>query len=42
MTKHGNYYVYVVAEKFPKMAIMVACKKGVSIEDPTSNFFQNI
>lgn len=29
-TKHGNDYVFVVVEKFSKMAILVAFKKSIT------------
>jgi hypothetical protein len=31
-TKHGNDYVFVVVDKFSKMAIMAACKKNITAE----------
>jgi len=41
-TKCGHDCVYVVVDRFLKMADMVACKKGVSMEEIAKLFFENI
>ena len=38
-TKHGHDCVYVVVDRFSKMAILIACRKVISIEE-TKNLFQ--
>jgi len=39
-TKHGNDCVFVVIERFLKMAIMAACKKNIAEEATTKLFFE--
>ena len=39
-TKHRNDYVFVVVDRFSKMAIMAACKKNITIEATTKLFFE--
>jgi len=39
-TKHGNEYVFVVMNIFSKMAILVTCKKSITIEETTKLFFE--
>ena len=41
-TKHGNDFVFVVVEKFSKMAIMVACKKNITVEAIAKTFFERV
>ena len=31
-TKHGNNYVFVIVDRFSKMAIMATCKKNIMTE----------
>jgi hypothetical protein len=39
-TKRGNDYVFVVVDRFSKMAILVSCKKNITIEATTKIFFE--
>jgi hypothetical protein len=39
-TKHGNDCVFVVIDRFSKMAILTACKKNVIVADTTKLFFE--
>jgi hypothetical protein len=39
-TKHGNDYVFVVANRFSKMSIMMACKKNITAEATSKLFFE--
>ena len=39
-TKNGNDYVFVVDDKFSKMAIMAACKKSIIGEATTKILFE--
>jgi len=39
-TKHGSNYVFVVIDRFSKMAIMAACKKNITVEATTKLFFK--
>ena len=39
-TKHGNDCVFVVIDRFSKMAIMMACKKNITTEATTKLFFE--
>jgi hypothetical protein len=39
-TKQGNDCVFVVVDHFSKMAIMVACKKSITVEATTKLFFE--
>jgi hypothetical protein len=41
-TKQGNDYVFVVVDRFSKMAIMVACKKSITAEATTKLFFERV
>jgi len=41
-TKHGNNCVFVVIEKFSKIAIMAACKKSITVEDNAKLFFERV
>ena len=41
-TKHGNDYVFVVVDRFSKMAILIACKKTISAEATTKLFFEHV
>ena len=40
--KHGNDCVFVVVDRFSKMAIMVACKKNITAEATTKLFFERV
>ena len=39
-TKHVNDYVFMVVDIFSKMAIMVACKKNITVEATAKLFFE--
>jgi len=39
-TKHGNRCVFVVVDKFSKMAIMVAYKKNITADATAKIFFE--
>jgi hypothetical protein len=39
-TKHGNDCVFVVVDRFSKMAILTACKKSITVEATTKIFFE--
>eukprot|EP00253_Pinus_taeda_P029383 PITA_29383 len=39
-TKHGNHCVFVVVDKFSKMAIMAACKKNITMKATAKLFFE--
>jgi hypothetical protein len=39
-TKQGNDYVFVVVDHFSMMAILVACKKSITMEAHTKLFFK--
>jgi hypothetical protein len=39
-TKRGNDCVFVVVDLFSKMAIMVACKKSITVKATTKLFFE--
>jgi hypothetical protein len=39
-TKWGNDCLSVVVDHFSKMAIMVACKKSITVEATTKLFFE--
>ena len=41
-TKHGNNYVFVVVDRFSKMAIMVAYKKNIIAESIAKLFFERV
>eukprot|EP00253_Pinus_taeda_P021969 PITA_21969 len=41
-TKHGNNYVFVVVDRFSKMAIMEACKKNITSEATAKLFFEQV
>ena len=41
-TKHGNDYVFVVINKFSKMAIMAACKKNITAKATAKLFFERV
>jgi hypothetical protein len=41
-TKHGNDCVFVVVDRFSKMAIMAACKKNIKVEATTKLFFKRV
>jgi hypothetical protein len=39
-TKWGNHYVFVVVDHFSKMAILVSCKKSITIEATAKLFLE--
>jgi hypothetical protein len=39
-TKRGNDCVFVVVDRFSKMAILVACKKSITAEATAKIFFE--
>jgi hypothetical protein len=39
-TKKGNDCVFVVVDRFSKMAILATCKKNITIEATTKLFFE--
>jgi hypothetical protein len=41
-TKWGNDYVFVVLDRFSKMAILVACKKNIIVEATAKLFFERV
>ena len=41
-SKHGHDCVYVLVDRFSKMAILVACRKVISVEETTKLFFQHV
>lgn len=41
-TKHGNDCVFMVVRRFSKMVIMLACKKGITIEVIAKLFFVQV
>ena len=41
-TKHGNDCVFVVIDRFSKMAIMEACKKNITVEATAKLFFERV
>jgi hypothetical protein len=41
-TKRGNDCVFVVVDRFSKMAILAACKKSITIEATTKLFFERV
>jgi hypothetical protein len=40
--KRGNDCVFVVVDYFSKMAILVACKKRITVEATTKIFFEQV
>ena len=41
-TKHGHDCVYFVVDRFSKMAILMACRKEISVEETTKIFFEHV
>ena len=41
-SRRGNDCIYVVVDRFSNMAIMVACKKMISVEETTKLFFEYV
>jgi hypothetical protein len=41
-TKHGNDCVFVVVDRFSKMAILTACKKNIMDEATTKLLFEHV
>ena len=39
-TKHGNDCVFLVIDRFSKMAIMASCKKNITAEATAKIFFE--
>jgi hypothetical protein len=40
--KQGNECVFVVVDRFSKMAILISCKKNITVEDITNIFFKRV
>jgi hypothetical protein len=41
-TKQGNDCIFVVFDRFSKMAILTACKKNITVVDTTKLFFERV
>ena len=41
-TKHGHDCVYVVVDRFSKIAILLACRKAISAKETTQLFFEHV
>jgi hypothetical protein len=41
-TKHDNNFVFMVVDRFSKMAIMAACKKNITAEATAKLFFERL
>ena len=41
-TKHGNDFVFMVVDRFSKMAIMEACNKNITAEATAKLFFERL
>jgi len=41
-TKHGNDCVFMVVNRFLKMAIMAACKKNITVEATAKLLFEQV
>jgi hypothetical protein len=41
-TKQGNDCVFVVVDRFSKMAILTACKNNITAEDIAKIFFERV
>ena len=41
-TKHNNDCVFVVVDRFSKMAIMATCKKNITVEATAKLFFERV
>jgi hypothetical protein len=41
-TKKGNDCVLLVIDRFSKMAMLIACKKNITVEDTTKIFFERV
>ena len=41
-TKHGHDCVYVIVDRFSKMAILVACRKAIFAEETAKLFFEHV
>jgi hypothetical protein len=41
-TKHGNDCIFVVIDRFSKMAILTACKNNIKVEATTKLFFEYV
>jgi hypothetical protein len=41
-TKRGNDYVFVVVDRFSKMAILAAYKKNITTKSTTKIFFEQV
>jgi hypothetical protein len=39
-TKQGNDCIFVVVDRFSKMAILIACKTSIKVTDTTKIFFE--
>jgi hypothetical protein len=41
-TKHGNDFVFVVVDRFSKMAILTACEKTITAKATAKLFFERV
>ena len=41
-TKHGNDCVFVVVDRFSKMAILTTCKKNITVKAMTKLFLERV
>jgi hypothetical protein len=41
-TKRGNEFVFVVVDRFSKMAILIACKKSITTEAIAKLLFERV
>jgi hypothetical protein len=41
-TKRGKDFVFVVVDRFSKMAILVSCKKSITTEATAKLFFERV
>jgi hypothetical protein len=39
-TKKGNDCIFAIVDKLLKMAILIACKKNITVEDTSNIFFE--
>jgi hypothetical protein len=40
--KQGNEYVFLFFDRFSKMAILVTCKKSITVETTAKLFFERV
>jgi len=41
-SRHGNEYIFMVVDRFSKMAIMAPCKKSITIDTTAKLFFERV